>query len=209
MCGRFTLAHPADDIESFFKVELPADYLPRYNVAPTQKILTIKNSSPKKAELMRWGLIPFWAKDEKIGNSLINARAETIESKPAFRASFKKKRCLILSDGFFEWKKEVKAKQPYRIHMKDDGLFAFAGLWDEWNSLETCTIITTEPNDLVAQIHDRMPVILENRDFEKWLESADLGLLKPYPSELMDMHKVGTACNKPGFDSPECIEKIK
>jgi putative SOS response-associated peptidase YedK len=209
MCGRFTLAHPADDIENFYKVELPADFLPRYNVAPTQRILTIKNTTPKKAELMRWGLIPFWAKDEKIGNSLINARAETIETKPAFRTSFKKKRCLILADGFFEWKKEGKTKQPYRIHMKDDGLFAFAGLWDEWNSFETCTIVTTEPNELVREIHDRMPVILAKDDFDKWLEFADLDLLKPYPSEFMDMYEVSNACNKAGFESPECIEKIK
>lgn len=219
MCGRFTLTvDPAELQERFSDYAFPPKFAPRYNIAPSQPVLAIPNDDKNTADFFIWGLIPMWAKDPSIGNRLINARGETLAEKPAFRGSLKYKRCLILADGFYEWKagKGAKIKTPYFIHMKDRGVFAFAGLWDSWNDLSgslirTCTIITTEPNDLMSPIHNRMPVILHPRDYAKWLDPSPQTpdglkpLVKPFPAEAMSAHPVSTMVNKPAYDQPELI----
>ena len=223
MCGRFTLTvNPADLQETFSDYSFPQAFAPRFNIAPTQPVLAIPNDDQNTADFFVWGLIPMWAKDPSIGNRLINARGETLEEKPAFRGSLKYKRCLILADGFYEWKSSSskKAKTPFFIHMKDRKPFAFAGLWDSWNGLDgsqikSCTIITTQPNDLTAIIHDRMPVILHPRDYAKWLDPSPQTpeqlkpLLKPFPAELMNAYPVGTLVNTPANDTPELVVPAK
>lgn len=219
MCGRFTLTvDPAEIADTFGNFTFPTQFAPRYNIAPTQPVLAIPNDAKNKADFFIWGLIPSWAKDPSIGNKLINARGETIAEKPSFRGGFKYKRCLILTDGFYEWKTQpgMKTKTPYFIHMKDRQPFAFAGLWDEWQSPEgssvrTCTIITTEPNELMLSLHNRMPVILDPKDYDLWLDAAPqtpdklIHLIKPFPTENMSAHPVSTLVNKPGNDRPECV----
>jgi len=223
MCGRFTLTVDAAELqEKFSEYTLPAKYAPRYNIAPTQPVLAIPNDDKFKADFFVWGLIPMWAKNPAIGNKMINARAETLAEKPAFRGSLKYKRCLILADGFYEWKSVVgrKAKTPYFIHMKDRKPFAFAGLWDSWNSpdgsqIKSCTIITTEPNELMTLIHNRMPVILHPRDYGKWLDPAPQTpdklqpLLKPFPTDSMDAYPVSALVNKPANDVPGLVVPAK
>lgn len=219
MCGRFTLTvDPAQFQDAFPGFLFPAQFAPRYNIAPSQPVLAIPNDERSAADFFIWGLIPMWAKDPSIGARLINARSETLAEKPSFRGSFKYKRCLILADGFYEWKTVAgkKTKIPYYIHMNDRHPFAFAGLWDSWespdgSSLKTCTIITTEPNELMATLHNRMPAILHPRDYVKWLDPSPqtpeslLPLLKPYPADAMTAYPVSTLVNKPGNDSPELI----
>ncbi len=197
MCGRFTLTiNPAELKDTFNDYIFPPKFGPRFNIAPSQPVLAIPNDEKNTADFFIWGLIPMWAKDPSIGNRLINARGETVAEKPSFRGSFKYKRCLILADGFYEWKASdnKKTKTPYFIHMKDRKPFAFAGLWDSWagpdgSSIKTCTIITTTPNELMAQLHDRMPVILHPRDYAKWLDVSPqtpenlLPLIKPFPAD--------------------------
>lgn len=220
MCGRytFTLIDPDELQETFELTEPPpAGLAPRYNIAPTQPVAVIPNGETRKLELFRWGLIPSWAKDPKIGNSLINARAETVAEKPAFRAAFKRRRCLILADGFYEWKTEGKKKTPQYIQLSGGKPFAFAGLWEVWHApdgspLSTCTIITTEPNKLMAEIHDRMPVILPPSAYAAWLTPGELpaakalALLKPFDARRMTVRAVSTKVNNPKFDAPECIQ---
>jgi len=219
MCGRFTLTvDPAELQDTFSNYTFPSRFAPRFNIAPSQPVLAIPNDGTNTADFFIWGLIPMWAKDPSIGNRLINARGETIAEKPSFRGSFKHKRCLILADGFYEWKASPvkKTKTPYFIHMKDRSPFAFAGLWDAWespdgSSIRTCTIITTEPNELMATLHNRMPVILHPRDHAKWLDASHqtpenlLTLIKPYPADVMSAHPVSTLVNKPENDSPELV----
>lgn len=219
MCGRFTLTvDPAELQDTFSNYTFPSRFAPRFNIAPSQPVLAIPNDGTNTADFFIWGLIPMWAKDPSIGNRLINARGETIAEKPSFRGSFKHKRCLILADGFYEWKASPvkKTKTPYFIHMKDRSPFAFAGLWDAWespdgSSIRTCTIITTEPNELMATLHNRMPVILHPRDHAKWLDASHqtpenlLTLIKPYPADAMSAHPVSTLVNKPENDSPELV----
>jgi putative SOS response-associated peptidase YedK len=226
MCGRFTLTvNPADLKDAFGDFAFPGQFAPRYNIAPTQPVLAIPNDATlaggareNRADFFLWGLIPSWAKDPAIASKLINARGETIAEKPSFRGSFKYKRCLILADGFYEWKSTegVKTKTPYFIHMKDRKPFAFAGLWDEWHSpdggtLRTCTIITTSPNELMSTLHSRMPVILDRADYADWLDAAPrtpdslLPLIKPFPADRMSAHPVSTMVNVPGNDRPECV----
>lgn len=219
MCGRFTLTvNPADLQENFQNYSFPQQFAPRFNIAPTQPVLAIPNDDQNTADFFIWGLIPMWAKDPSIGNRMINARGETLEEKPAFRGSLKYKRCLILADGFYEWKSSPgkKVKTPFFIHMKDRKPFAFAGLWDSWNSpdgsqIKSCTIITTQPNELTSIIHDRMPVILHPRDYAKWLDpSAQTPeqlkpLLKPFPAEMMNAYPVSTLVNTPANDIPELV----
>jgi len=219
MCGRFTLTvDPADLQEAFPETVFPPKYAPRFNVAPTQPILAIPNDGKNAADFFVWGLIPSWAKDPSIGNKLINARAETLAEKPSFRGGFKYKRCLILADGFYEWKvvPGSKTKIPHFIFLKSREPFAFAGLWDEWHSpdggsLRSATIITTEPNELMATLHNRMPVILKKSDYAKWLDPASQtpdklqSLLKPFSSDKMSAHPVGTMVNSPGNDRPELV----
>jgi len=219
MCGRFTLTvNPADLQDAFSEYTFPTRFSPRFNIAPTQPVLAIPNDGRHEADFFIWGLIPMWAKDPSIGSRLINARAETIAEKPSFRGSLKHKRCLILADGFYEWKtvEGKKSKTPYFIHMKDRKPFAFAGLWDSWNSpdgsqVRTCTIITTEPNDLMSIIHDRMPAILHPRDYAKWLDEAPQTpdalkpLIKSFPADRMDAYPVSPLVNKPANDMPELV----
>ena len=219
MCGRFTLTvDPAELQDTFSNYTFPEKFAPRFNIAPSQPVLAIPNDDKFRADFFIWGLIPMWAKDPSIGSRLINARGETLAEKPSFRGGYKHKRCLILADGFYEWKAfgGKKSKTPYFIHMKDRQPFAMAGLWDSWegsdgSSIKTCTIITTQPNELMSLIHDRMPVILHPRDYAKWLEPAAQApdnlqpLIKPFPADAMSAYPVSTLVNKPANDMPELV----
>ena len=198
---------------------------PRYNIAPTHMAPVIVNRGEVALKDMRWGLIPFWAKDEEIGNRMINARAETVKEKPSFRNSLKRKRCLVLADFFYEWQKIPGStrKQPMCIHLKDQEPFVFAGLWGTWKKcedaeekeVESYTIITCEPNDLMRPIHNRMPVILKPENYDQWLDpknedtEALAKLLAPYPETEMAAHAVSPLVNNPQFDDPQCIEPVK
>jgi putative SOS response-associated peptidase YedK len=195
----------------------------RYNIAPTQEVLVVVQdpTTPKRrARRHRWGLIPAWAKDPAIGNQLINAQAETAATKPAFRAAFRKRRCLILADGFYEWKKEGRHKQPYYIRLRDGRPFAFAGLWELWDgpggtAIDSCTILTATPNDLLRPLHHRMAVILPPGDYARWLDPGIQDpevlqpLLRPYPAEEMTAYPVGTVVNNPAHDTPSCTETME
>lgn len=221
MCGRFTetatiekLARDLNIPRDFF----PRKIVPRYNIAPSFPVLTIREQAGFKIDFMKWGLIPSWAKDPAIGNRMINARSETVADKPSFRSPFKKNRCLIPADGFYEWKKEGKAKQPYYIRMKSGEVFTFAGLWSHWKSPDgsevvSCTILTTGPNPLMQPIHDRMPVIIAPSKRSEWLDVTTFNpeslmvLLKPYPEKEMDAYPVTTYVNKPDHDSEECLAR--
>jgi putative SOS response-associated peptidase YedK len=223
MCGRFTLTVDPAELQDTFRETIgetifPETFAPRFNIAPTQPVLAIPNNGMNKADFFVWGLIPMWAKDPSIGSRLINARGETVAEKPSFRGSFKYKRCLILADGFYEWKAGAgkRPKTPYFIHMQDRKPFAFAGLWDAWespdgSSIKTCTIITTEPNELMQTLHNRMPVILHPRDYKKWLDASPqtpdklLPLIKPFPADAMSAYPVSTLVNKPANDRPELV----
>ena len=222
MCGRFTLRTPIHLLAQQFLFDYDDALPPRYNVAPTQEVAVVRASGEsagrRELALLRWGLVPSWADDLKIGNRMINARAEGLDAKPAFRSAFKKRRCLVLADGFYEWKKSGRAKQPYLIGMGDGRPFAFAGLWESWSKqepkIESCTIITTTANDLLSDLHDRMPVILAANDYDAWLDPAPadkdrlLPLLEPYPAEEMSMYPVGTIVNKAANDVPECVVEV-
>jgi len=222
MCGRFTLTmDPANSQDLFGNFTFPTQFAPRYNIAPSQPVLAIPNDAKNTADFFPWGLIPSWSKDPTIARRLINAHGETLAEKPSFRGGFKYKRCLVPADGFYEWKTQggQKTKVPYFISMKDRRPFAFAGLWDEWQSpdggsLRTCTIITTEPNELMSTLHNCMPVILEHKDYDRWLDPAPqtperlLPLIKPFPADNMTAYPVSTLINNPGSDRPECIAPI-
>jgi putative SOS response-associated peptidase YedK len=216
MCGRFVRHQKPSIYSETFEVEsIPAGS--SYNIAPTQPVAAVRmQGDHRECVLMRWGLIPFWSKDIK--NSFINARAETVLQKPAFRNSAKKRRCLVLADGYYEWKTEGKAKQPYYFHLRDDRPFAFAGLWDRWQGpndpIESCTIITTQANDLSRPVHDRMPVMLTPEAGKLWLDPdvEDLTvlqeLLKAYPAAEMEGYPVSALVNSPKNNSPECIRRV-
>jgi putative SOS response-associated peptidase YedK len=221
MCGRFAQFHSAQAIAEAFELDEEIHLSPRYNIAPSQPvaaILQLSDTNRRELHWLRWGLIPSWAKDPAIGYKLINARAETASEKPSFRSAFKHRRCLIPSDGFYEWQRlegSKTKKQPYYFSLRDNNPFAFAGLWERWESpegdiVETCTILTTEANELVSPIHDRMPVILHPKDYDLWLDpnftSSDSlqALLNPYPSEAMIAYPVSSKVNSPKNDSPEC-----
>jgi len=217
LCGRFSLF---DLLGVKVRFNLgPLDWLtPRYNIVPSQEVLAIISGEEYNAVQLKWGLIPFWAKDLSSTKAMINARAETVDQKPSFKKSFRHKRCLIPADGFYEWKKGEKGKRPYRITLKGGGVFAFAGLWDRWKSsqgetIDSCTIITTAPNELLESIHNRMPVIMPEEAEHIWLDpdadTADLkSLLNPYPSEFMESYEVSTRVNSPKNDIPEVIEPV-
>ena len=221
MCGRYTLTLDADAVkEGLNLVQMPADWSPRFNVAPTQPVAVVTSAEERQARMMRWGLIPSWAKDMEIGSRLINARSETLSEKPSFRNAFAKRRCLVLADGFYEWKKGAAAggrSQPYYFKLADGEPFAFAGLWEFWQSPEgaeihSCTIITTEANPTVQAVHVRMPVILSGDDLWHWLEPAAPQqleqLLKPYTAGRMVSYPVSTLVNAPGVDAPELVQPI-
>jgi putative SOS response-associated peptidase YedK len=219
MCGRFTLTvNPSQLQEAFPWVEVPEDIRPRYNIAPSQPVAVIPNDGKNRLDFFLWGLIPSWAKDPAIGNRMINARSETLAEKPSFRAAYRRRRCLVPADGFYEWRSDPgsKVKTPMLIQMESREPFAFAGLWELWNSpdgsqLFSCTIITTDPNPLLARIHNRMPAILAPDDYQRWLEPGEVdpdalaNLLKPYPPEEMIAFPVSRLVNSPHNDSAECI----
>ena len=213
MCGRFTLRTNlyllAPDLGQL--QDFGAPWKPRYNIAPTQQIFVVRQGQISQ---MKWGLIPPWAKEAKVGNMMINARGETIDEKRSFKKPFEKQRCLIPADGFYEWQKVGKAKQPLLFELHDKGIFAFAGLWESNKEFgESCTIITTSANGTLAPYHDRMPVILDRSDWQTWLgESSSKGqlqsLVKPAPDDLLSVTPVSTAVNSPKHDGPECVEPL-
>jgi len=219
MCGRFTLRTNPQQLALKFGCDIPEHLVPRWNVAPTQAVAAIRQqeSSGREFSLLRWGLVPHWAKEKSIGNRMINARAETIADKPAFRVAFRRRRCLVLADGYFEWKKTGKTKQPFYIRMRDEQPFAFAGLWESWldpeqnEPLLTCTIITTDANELTQTIHDRMPVILPEDTQDLWLSLRQQDteqlqpLLRAYNSRMMVADPVDTWVNNPRNDDPRCV----
>ncbi|NPV84969.1 MAG: SOS response-associated peptidase [Anaerolineae bacterium] len=221
MCGRYTLARQASELQKTFLLEeFPADWAPRYNIAPGQMVPVVTNEAPCRAQMFRWGLIPFWAKDMEIGWRLINARSETIGEKPAYRAAFQKRRCLILADGFFEWQHPVDKKGkgvPYYFRLTNELPFAFAGLWEIWQSSQgeifSCTIITTEANDQVRYVHERMPVILLPESYQLWLDplppAQHMQLLRPLRSDLMMSYPVTQLVNRADQDIPQCIEPLQ
>jgi putative SOS response-associated peptidase YedK len=222
MCGRFTLTDPDPEVAvQFGLAEMPA-LEPRYNIAPTQPVAAVRvvaEAAARELVLLRWGLIPFWAKDPEIGARLINARAETVAEKPAFRDAFKRRRCLVVADGFYEWQKQEGKKQPFYIRLRAGRPFAFAGLWERWRAadasiVESCTLLTTGPNELMRPLHNRMPVILRPGDYELWLDPA-VGqaellqpLLVPYPAEEMEAYPVSRRVNSPDNDDPACVEPL-
>jgi putative SOS response-associated peptidase YedK len=221
MCGRLTLRTPQSRLaEQFALSDFPQLPL-RFNIAPSQDVLVIRQSEDSKQRetaTPTWGFVPSWSKDPNKGQRPINARGETVAEKPTFRTAFKRRRCLVPADGYFEWQKSEDGKQPYYIKMADDGPFAFAGLWEHWHrdgqSIESFTIITTASNDLTRSIHHRMPVILPPEAYDIWLDAefADhthlVGLLRPFDSEAMQVHAVGREVNRPTYDNPKCIAAV-
>jgi putative SOS response-associated peptidase YedK len=217
MCGRYAIVPSAAFTERFQLDNLPQDLAPSYNVAPSSTMPVIVRNSPNRVVQMQWGLIPFWSKTPTTGYKTINARAETVATAPSFRHSFRKKRCLVPASGFYEWKQTDNGKVPHYIRLTDTDLFAFAGLYDVWkdadgNDRRTYTIITTTPNSLVAPIHNRMPVILDRKDEDTWLDGELddpeplLQLLKPYPADTMEAYPVSRAVNSPTNDGEELIQ---
>lgn len=223
MCGRFTLFSNYETILERFEIEehhIDALYVPNYNIAPTQRVVTVIHDGKKnKLGFLKWGLVSPWAKDLKVGYKMINARAETIADKPSFRHAFNRQRCLIVADSFYEWKNENGRKIPMRIKLKTDEPFGFAGIWETWRSQEneqvihTCAVITTSSNELMAPIHERMPVILRKEDEEAWLnihtpKEDCLALLKPLDAKVMEVYEVSADVNSPRNNRPELIQKV-
>jgi len=222
MCGRFTLFEPDQVLAREFGVSDFAQGSPRYNISPSQTVAAVRAASAgagRELALLRWGLIPSWSKDPAIGNRLINARAETAREKPSFRGAFRRHRCLIPANGFYEWQRLERGKQPYYVRMRDARVFAFAGLWDRWESpekglIETCAILTTSANAVLAPIHDRMPVILPPGKYDRWLDPAlkdpdSLApLLVPFPPEEMLTFPVSPRVNAPTVDDERCIAPL-
>jgi putative SOS response-associated peptidase YedK len=226
MCGRFTLRTPAERWTDLFDVDLAAaTTAPRYNIAPSQNVLAVRQApggSGREVASLRWGLVPSWAKDPKIGGRLINARAESLTQRLAFRSAYRERRCLLVADGFYEWHGKPGTRQPYYYRLGDGGVFGIAALWERWTPpaplngfaeaapLETCTIVTTEANGLVRVVHDRMPVILGPRDHQLWLGALDLeelsGLLRPCPDDWLVSYAVSSHVNDVRHDDPMCIE---
>jgi putative SOS response-associated peptidase YedK len=218
MCARFTQHHTAAQITERFKIARVLFFAgPRFNIAPTQTVSVVMQETERVLAGCGWGLIPSWARDASMAAKLINARAETLAEKPSFRQALARRRCLIPADGFYEWKAEGKARQPWHIRLKENRLFALAGLWDEWRGpegtpLRTCTIVTVIPNALIASIHDRMPAILRPEHETGWLDStvsdaAELTRwLQPYPSEEMERYRVSRRVNSAAIDQAGCLE---
>ncbi|TYL38285.1 DUF159 family protein [Natronococcus pandeyae] len=232
MCGRYTLFVEQDDLEERFDARFRDSFSPRYNAAPGQQLPVITNDEPETVRRLKWGLVPSWADDDSGG--LINARAESVDEKPSFRAAYERRRCLVPADGFYEWVEtgDEGGKQPYRVAFEDDRPFAMAGLWERWEPettqtgldafgggveadgddgpLETFTVITTEPNDLVAELHHRMAVILEPGREREWLTGDDpQGCLEPYPADELRAYPVSTAVNDPATDEPSLVEPLE
>ena len=223
MCGRFSQGTPADILAQLFQLADIPSWTPRYNIAPTQLVPTVVVTSEhpsRQFRAWRWGLIPSWAKDPSIGSRMINAQAETASTKPAFRAAFRRRRCLMLADGFYEWQQLGRRKQPFHVRMRDGTPFAFAGLWEHWKApdgpaIESSTLLTTEPNDLIRTFHHRMPVILDPKEYDLWLDPGIQEpqrlqpLLRPYSSEVLAAYPVSTRVNNPANDTPDCIQPLE
>lgn len=219
MCGRYSLTTKKEKLKAEFDLQDAhlASISPRYNIAPSQAVpVLVSEPGQRKIEICQWGLVPSWAKDPKIGNKMINARKETLAEKPSYRGPFKNRRCLILADGFYEWKQAGRTKIPYFIKLKSGVPFGFAGLWSHWVGKEgsetiSCCIITGEPNDLMKPIHNRMPIIIPKSKRDLWLDHSRyepnklLAILEPYPSSEMEAYPVSTVVNNPANDRPECI----
>ncbi len=216
MCGRYTLKTPLDKLVQQFDLTGQSPTLsPNYNVAPTQNVAAVMNG--RRLETLRWGLIPSWAKDDSIGARLINARAETVNEKPSFRSAFRRRRCLIPADGFYEWRRLNGGKQPYYITLRGGEPFVFAGIWESWSGagedVLSCAIITTRANSLVAEIHERMPVIIPAIAYDDWLDPEidaheALALLEPYPADAMDAYLVSTHVNRPANNDERCVKPL-
>ncbi|GAB4152375.1 MAG: SOS response-associated peptidase [Candidatus Promineifilaceae bacterium] len=221
MCGRFTLLTPGESLAVQFELPAVPQLAPRYNIAPTQPVAAVRVNDAGRRELthLHWGLIPAWSKDPGMGARMINARSETVAEKPAFRAAFKYRRCLIPADGFYEWQKLNGKKQPIYIRAQDGGVLAIAGIWERWTSadgseIESCSLLTTDPNELLQPIHNRMPVIIAPADYDAWLDpqvqqpEALQALLRPYPAALMTAYPVAPLVNNPFNDTPDCIRPL-
>jgi putative SOS response-associated peptidase YedK len=222
MCGRFALATEKNILDMLYDLEIRTGFnlVPRYNIAPSQQVPVVRLSpvdGRRELALLKWGLVPFWADDPTIGSKMINARAETVADKPSFRDAFKKRRALVPASGFYEWKKTDSSKQPYYITTKGNRPFSLAGLWETWNkgseTLETFTILTTDPNPLVAELHNRMPVIIPQEGYKLWLApAADPAALKsmlaPYPKGELQFYPVSPLVNNPSNDNPGLIEPL-
>lgn len=221
MCGRYSLSQSEETIAAAFDLADVPTVAPHYNIAPTQAVPVVRAvaGSRQFAEL-HWGLIPSWSKDPDIGARLINARAETVTEKPSFRTAFKRRRCLLIADGFYEWQRSPQGKQPYYFRLEDHQPFGFAGLWEHWENgagdvIESCTILTTEANDLLRPVHDRMPVILERQDYDLWLDpemqQSDRlqSLLRPYSADAMTSYAVSARVNNPRNDSADCVQPLE
>jgi putative SOS response-associated peptidase YedK len=222
VCGRYVVTTPGAVLAELFELDEKPHLAPRYNVAPTQEVAIVRlrrEGEGRELVQVQWGLVPFWAKERAIGNRLINARAESISQKPSFRDSFKKRRCLIPADGFYEWEKTDGRKQPWLVRLRGGEPFAFAGLWSAWRdresdgTLESCTIVTTTPNALAGKIHDRMPVILPWERHAAWLDPGTEpvtleALFVPYPAAEMEAYPVSTWVNSPAHDDPRCLAPL-
>jgi putative SOS response-associated peptidase YedK len=216
MCGRFALHHPAAEVTEHFGVEqLAIELTPRYNIAPSQPVAVVRQRQGRSLGTCKWGLVPSWARDPKIGNRMINARAETLAEKPSYKSALKRRRCLIPASGFYEWRKEGEERIPTYIHAQDESPLALAGLWEEWRppegeTLQTCTILTTGANAFMAPIHSRMPVILSPSAWEQWLDPKAqeleplLALLQPLAGDALASHAVGRQVNRVSCDEPSC-----
>lgn len=222
MCGRFTLSLPPEVLMTLFELPYVPPMEPRYNIAPSQPVAAVRidrDKGERELAMLKWGLVPFWAEDPKIGNRLINARSETAAEKPAFRAAFRQRRCLVAADGFYEWKKQQSGKQPYYVRLSEGRGFGIAGLWERWENedgepIESCTLLTTDANDFLRPIHHRMPVIVPPDHHALWLspDTTDAGALKrvlqPLPDEALEAYPVSTMVNSPGNDGPELIQPL-
>lgn len=221
MCGRYTLTVDASVLAQLFELEPLTDLRPRFNIAPTQPVPIVRSGDGGNREWSRarWGLIPSWAKDAKIGSRMINARAETVAEKPSFRSAYRHRRCLLPADGFYEWIQVPGGKQPHHIRFTDGRAFAFAGLWESWTppegeTIESCTILTTRPNALIVKLHDRMPVILPPARYKDWLSQGSIGpdaaeaMLLPFPADEMEAVPVSSLVNSPKNEDPRCLEPI-
>jgi putative SOS response-associated peptidase YedK len=226
MCGRFTLHVSPEQLAEQFNVTEPQQLADRYNIAPTQPVGIVRldrSATEREWALVHWGLIPSWAKEPSIGARMINARGETVVEKPSFRAAMRRRRCLVPADGFYEWKRTGSSKQPYYIRLRSEEAFAFAGLWEIWTApdgseLQSCTVITTEPNELMASLHDRMPVILAPEDYDEWLgkgKDADAKeveqlrhLIRPFDAKLMEAYPVSPRVNNPKYEGATLIAPL-
>ena len=225
MCGRYALygpisRHRKDEILEFAFLDRMIPFVPHYNAAPSQYLPVYRSDPERGRELvpLKWGLIPFWAKDASIGVKLINARSETVNEKPAFRAAFRHRRCLVPANGFYEWQALPDGKQPHYITVPTVGVIAFAGLWESWTNkesgevIDSFTILTCEANKLISQLHERMPVILKEQDYSAWLSgsiSEAANLMKPFPAEDMLTYFVSKKVNRASYDAPELIERVE